>query len=420
MLEHRTATLHQIHAALLTAQGIPRQGDEDEDEVPRDTVFAFSHHDNPSPGTFSYCRPAAGPAVHQEAQGGEGDGPLPYFPIPHFAHWSWPLPFVGSLSDAGATITALEEGLGIQDAGQVGGEQTKKKEEHDEWDGEDKEDKSLLPSRWWMSKDPRAVWRGTPHFNSPSTTPSGRLRQELLRTVAEAGERHRSHRQHGQQEDEAEKEEVMPVSEQGTNPPWADVAALVWTQAGRNASNAVPIADFCRRRYIIYTEGITYSGRLAYHQLCGSVVLTPPLAWLQPTTHLVRPVFSHTLPGVTRNAVSSAENRKLTAYPAPWVEEAWGAGTTVDEANMVFVAPDWSDLEATVLWLEAHPRVAEGIARRQRELFHGRGYLSPAAEMCYWRAALRGWAKTVRYEDQGFEEMEGIPFEEFILSESHR
>ncbi|KAH6652764.1 hypothetical protein BKA67DRAFT_518850 [Truncatella angustata] len=321
MLLHRSATLHQIHTALLTSPS-PQ-------EIP-DTIIAFTHHDNPSSKTFSYSRPA------DPSRNGPS---APYFPIPHFSFWSWPLPFIKSLPSATRSITALE---------------------------------STLP---FTSKIPKAVWRGTPHFNSPSTT-SARLRQDLLLACQEK--------------------------------PWSDVEALSWTDSGRNASNALPIADFCRYRYVVHTEGVTYSGRLPFHQLCASVVLTPPLSWMQHTSHLVRPVFSSSLAG---------KGPGLAPYPAKWVSEAWGGGVRAEEANMVFVAPDWSDLEAVVLWLEKNPKVAEGIARRQRETFHGGGYLSSAAEMCYWRAAIRGWSKVADYEGQGFEDMEGVPFEEFVLTQ---
>ncbi len=84
------------------------------------------------------------------------------------------------------------------------------------------------------------------------------------------------------------------------------------------------------------------------------------------------------------------------------------------EANAVFVAPDWSDLEDTIRWLEEHPGVAEGIASRQRELFANRGYLSPAAEVCYWRALIKAWSKVARTDvDAWPEEQEGIGWEEF-------
>ena len=39
----------------------------------------------------------------------------------------------------------------------------------------------------------------------------------------------------------------------------------------------------------------------------------------------------------------------------------------------MFVRGDWGDLGAMFKWLEEYPVIAEGIARRQRELFVGRG-----------------------------------------------
>lgn len=242
----------------------------------------------------------------------------------------------------------------------------------------------------WSGKIPKAIWRGTPHFNSPSTT-SAHLRQDLLLTAKDK--------------------------------PWSDVEALRWTDSGRNASNALPISDFCRYRYIVHTEGVTYSGRLQFHQLCASVILTPPLSWMQHTSHLVRPVFSLNIPGVQRTprpgrelGSGVTEKVSLAAYPSPWMTAAWKNGVEIEDANMVFVAPDWSDLEGVVQWLEAHPRIAEGIAKRQRATFHGGGYLSPAAETCYWRSAIRGWSQAVDYRGQDFEDVEGVPFEEFVLT----
>lgn len=375
MRQHRSASLHQIAAALLTA---PHPS-----EVP-DTVFALDYRDEPAEASFSYSRPAD-PALNKPGRA--------YFPMPHFSFWSWPLPFIGSFARAAAAIRDLEEGS------RNGNDAT-----------------LAVPPLSWRDKDPRAVWRGTAHFNNVR---AGRMRQELLRTAA------------GQ--------------------PWSDIEALRWTDGGANASNALAVEDFCRRRYVVHTEGITYSGRFQFHQLCASVVLTPPLAWMQHLTHLVRPVFSYDLPSLAAAAVDDEkegssgstkpttierklrppkiydngvhEKLHLAPYPAPWVQQAWPRSYHDDDEegpNMVFVAPDWSDLEGVVAWLEVHPRAAEGIARRQRALFHGRGYFSPAAEMCYWRAALRGWARAVRYGDDVAALGIGVPWEEFSLKEIRR
>jgi hypothetical protein len=82
---------------------------------------------------------------------------------------------------------------------------------------------------------------------------------------------------------------------------------------------------------------------------------------------------------------------------------------------MVFVKPDWSDLQDTIEWLEEHPEVAEGIARRQRDIYTGKGYLSRAAEMCYWRELIHGWSQVARVED-GTWDGDGISFELYSVS----
>ncbi|KAI0179322.1 hypothetical protein GGR52DRAFT_589066 [Hypoxylon sp. FL1284] len=240
---------------------------------------------------------------------------------------------------------------------------------------------SALPA--WADKDPRAAWRGTTWFAGAR---AARLRHDLVNAAR--------------------------------GRPWADVEPLL-----ANRTNALAIEDFCRYRYVVHTEGVTYSGRFQFHQLCASVVLTPPIAWMQHLTHLARPVFSYDLDGVQRTppGPGPAPAANMVPYPANWVKEAWP--TSYDprkEANIVFVAPDWSDLEATVEWLERHPKVAEGIARRQRELFDGGGYFSPAAEMCYWRAAIRGWSEVARADEKELEGMEEIPWEEFSITEIHK
>ncbi|KAI0454611.1 glycosyl transferase family 90-domain-containing protein [Xylaria acuta] len=220
-------------------------------------------------------------------------------------------------------------------------------------------------------KDPRVVWRGSARFNGVHQPT---LRWDLLRATAGA--------------------ETPGYGEQGN----AD------TNPDGNATTLM-IEDFCRYKYVLYTDGVTYSGRLPFLQMCRSVLLTPPIAWRQHTTHLVRPLFSSDLGlGVPHEWALSSGIRK-----------AWPTHYGPAEANAVFVAPDWSDLGDTISWLEAHPDVAEGIARRQRDLFVGRGYLSPAMETCYWRALIRGWSSVARLEEKGWEDRAGVSWEEFSL-----
>jgi hypothetical protein len=71
----------------------------------------------------------------------------------------------------------------------------------------------------WEEKLDKAVWRGTGKFNSAGNT---QLRPQLL-ALSEGKE-------------------------------WADVQALNWESQGQKAKNAIAIEDFCKYRYIIYTE----------------------------------------------------------------------------------------------------------------------------------------------------------------------
>jgi len=68
------------------------------------------------------------------------------------------------------------------------------------------------------------------------------------------------------------------------------------------------------------------------------------------------------------------------------------------------------------MWLRANPDVAKGIAKRQRDSVK-RGYLSEAAEVCYWRALVRGWSEVVRLDDARWkvEGGEGLRWETFAL-----
>jgi hypothetical protein len=331
--QSRTASLHQLHRALLTSPT----------PLP-DTIFTLNFQDQPFGTAWAYSR-HADPEFRSKK-----DTNARTFLMPHFSFWAWNLPFIGSMSRAAQAIADLEA-------------------------------EYLTPQgkKNWHAKIPKAVWRGTTWFNSVH---SPRLRQNLVQAAR--------------------------------GKPWADVEPLEWKSNGgggsgsNNASNALPIEEFCRYKYVVHTEGIAYSGRFQFLQMCASVVLTPPIQWMQHVTHLARPLFSSDL------GLAKKGGKGWT--PTDKVRRAWPVGYKPEEANIVFVAPDWSDLGETVEWLEEHPEVAEGIARRQRDLFVGGGYFSPAAETCYWRAMVRGWAKMARTEGQRWEETEGITFEAFSLT----
>ncbi|OIW29293.1 hypothetical protein CONLIGDRAFT_655209 [Coniochaeta ligniaria NRRL 30616] len=308
-----------------------------------DTIITVNVNDQPFGSAFSYTRPAFRPAP----SGSHGPPLTRAFLMPHFSFWTWPLPSIGSVSRVAAALSAME---------------------------------SQVPFR---SKDHRLAWRGTMGWNSPHYPG---LRENLLRVTEQAK--------------------------------WADVQALhgYGLEAPHNTnaseefnsmrSNALMIEDFCRYKYVLYTEGITYSGRLQFLQMCRSVLVSPPIAWLQHSTHLIKPLFSSDI-------LILPEPKGWQPYEG--VDEAWPVHYPPEEANAVFVSPDWSDLERIVAWLEENPGVAEGIAERQRELFVGKGYLSPAAEVCYWRALIRGWSEAGEYESHDWGDRETVSWELFSL-----
>ncbi|TGJ83824.1 hypothetical protein E0Z10_g4972 [Xylaria hypoxylon] len=370
LLQTRQAALHQIHRAIITSpESLP------------DTIFSLNVRDQPYGTAWSYSRPAyAAPASAMP--------PLTRaFLMPHFSFWSWPLPFIGSISRAADAISRIEESLPF------------------------------------TRKDPRVVWRGSARFNG-AHNPT--LRQDLLRVTAGAkwadvqalASYERDSSRVVTARNNRERKEIAGDGNKVGNKT-GKVGEAIETRneeeqgdasAGGGNSTALIIEDFCRYKYVLYTDGVTYSGRLPFLQMCGSVLLTPPMAWRQLTTHLLRPVFSGDLMAANTTRIT---HKQKQGGKYEDMRNVWPAHRAED-ANAVFVAPDWSDLEATISWLEEHPDVAEGIARRQRDLYVGKGYTSPAMETCYWRALLRGWSRVVRL-GEGWEHKEGVSWDEYSI-----
>lgn len=411
MLDSRSASLHQIHRALLTAPAsdpiLPpaknKHNDDDDAAAAANAIFfSLNFQDQPFGTSWAYSRQAD---PHARPGHGDGDGDARTFLMPHFSFWAWKLPFVGSMWRAAAAVTSIEKGMSTTFS-------SSSSTTSGPGDGNP-------VASGFAAKIPKAVWRGTTWFNSVHNP---RLRANLLAATKDQ--------------------------------PWADVEALQWGGTaksptsssiggknkkkggngdgggeeggggGRTASNALPIEDFCRYKYVLHTEGVTYSGRFQFLQMCESVVLTPPIGWMQHTTHLVKPLFSHTLSSFSSSSSGNDDDNKKGKSSKSWTpseatKRAWPTnyGPESGEANIVFVAPDWGDLEETIAWLEAHPDVAAGIARRQRETFVDGGYFSPAAETCYWRALIQGWSKVVRVDREELAEIgEGQAFEAFVLN----
>lgn len=141
--------------------------------------------------------------------------------------------------------------------------------------------------------------------------------------------------------------------------------------------------EHCDYKYVVQTEGNTYSGRLKYLQMCRSVVVSHKLDWVQHHYHLLR--------------------------------------SSGSEQNFVEVERDWSDLEDKMQWLLSHDEDAQRIANNSVETFRER-YLTQAAEVCYWRRLIREWARVSEFEpefykvdEEGRKVWRGLSVESFIL-----
>lgn len=127
---------------------------------------------------------------------------------------------------------------------------------------------------------------------------------------------------------------------------WADVKPLVWNDKDSLKNDYKTMPEHCEYQYVAQTEGNTYSGRLKYLQSCRSVVVSHELEWIQHYYHLMK--------------------------------------SSGPEQNFVQVRRDWSDLERQMQYLLSHDDEARRIADNSVQIFRER-YLSPAAEVCYWR-----------------------------------
>lgn len=162
---------------------------------------------------------------------------------------------------------------------------------------------------------------------------------------------------------------------------WADVVALDWHDKESMTKDLRSMPQHCQNKYLMQTEGNSYSGRLKYLQNCNSVIVSHPLDWIEHHHHLMR---------------------------------ADGA-----EQNYVEVKRSFEDLEEKIAWLRKNDKIARKIAHNSVKTFRER-YLTPAAETCYWRKLMHGWAK-VSWEPRFYDEVDGkpkwrgLPIESFLL-----
>ena len=130
-----------------------------------------------------------------------------------------------------------------------------------------------------------------------------------------------------------------------------------------------------------FGPGRAWSGRLKYVQNCESVIIAHKLNWIQHYQHLL-------VPGG-------------------------------ELQNFVQVERDWSDLSATMEHLLVHPEESTRIIQNSVRIFRDR-YLTPAAEACYWRKLVRGWAG-ISFHPEFYtgtaidQKWRGVPLESFDI-----
>jgi len=163
---------------------------------------------------------------------------------------------------------------------------------------------------------------------------------------------------------------------------WADVKAIDWKDQKSMKKDLMSMSDHCQYKYLAHAEGDTYSGRLKYLQSCKSVIIAHQMDWIQHHHPLMR--------------------------------------STGPDQNYVEVRRDFGDLPDRIEWLQEHDDEAERIATNNVNIFRKR-FLTPAAEVCYWRRLIHRWGE-VSFEPSFFKEVDGnkkvwrgVPVESFLL-----
>jgi hypothetical protein len=206
----------------------------------------------------------------------------------------------------------------------------------------------------WEGKVSKAVWRGALATND--------LRKQLVKmTEVEGGDS------------------------------WSDIKAIDWNnktdETSKMMDNGITMPEHCDYKYLVHTEGHSYSGRGKYLLNCQSVSIIHTPEWIEPHTHLF-------------------ENRG-------------------PRQNMVSVHRDFSNLEDAVKKLSLDQELAQRIADNSVAMFRDR-YLTPAAQACYWRKMFRAWKGVMGYEPELYKTekannggkqrrvLRGTPYESFI------
>ena len=155
---------------------------------------------------------------------------------------------------------------------------------------------------------------------------------------------------------------------------WADVKQTSFHDVGAEFHPLIPMHEHCRHRYLVQTEGNSYSGRGKFLWSCNSVTVAHPLEWTQ-----------HFHPAL--NSDPSSREQNFVELPGPLFAGLEQATLALQRTAGV---PADSDLRLneTVGGLGINPpqRIAQNAVATLRNR-----YLTPAATNCYLRAALQAY-----------------------------
>jgi hypothetical protein len=189
----------------------------------------------------------------------------------------------------------------------------------------------------FRSKIDKIVWRGNPSFNAE-------IRGGLIEKTA--------------------------------NKSWADVASV------QSSEHWMKVDEFCEYAMTVYTEGVTYSGRLKFLMNCDSLLFAHEAAYQTHYSHLLK-------------------------RDGP-------------QQNYVAVKRDWSDLEEKVNHYYNEADEAAKIITNSLQTFRSR-YTTRAATSCYIRKLIRRYSEVsevpevhVPMKDHNGVRLRGYSYEKFM------
>lgn len=119
----------------------------------------------------------------------------------------------------------------------------------------------------WAGKDDRAFWRGLPNWYP--------IRNDLMSRTKAAS--------------------ILPANHPDA---WADIfPTTFWAQDPGDYKPLVALQDHCSRKYLVHSEGNSYSGRSKYLYSCHSVTISHKMEWTQ-----------HFHPALVSDPLSPAQN----------------------------------------------------------------------------------------------------------------